>query len=142
MIDYLASKKLINRLYAWWYKIDLREFLPLESYNNLQDLFTRSLSRKRNLSKSFFISPVDGMIIQQGIIKKNILYQIKGSKYRLSELLTIDEYLKGTYMTFYLSPKDYHHFHSPCDMEIKRKIHIPGKLFVFISSDKNCIFLF
>jgi transcription antitermination factor NusG len=32
-------------------------------------------------------------------------------------------------MNFYLSPKDYHRYHAPCDFKLLKLIHVPGKLY-------------
>ena len=34
-----------------------------------------------------------------------------------------------TFITIYLSPKDYHRVHMPFDGKLERTIHIPGRLF-------------
>ena len=51
-------------------------------------------------------------------------------EYSVSELLGQSE-LEGEYdfANIYLSPKDYHHYHVPCDITIKKAIYIPGKLY-------------
>ena len=35
----------------------------------------------------------------------------------------------GSFATLYLSPKDYHRIHMPCDGTLMRMIHVPGALF-------------
>jgi exosortase/archaeosortase family protein len=35
----------------------------------------------------------------------------------------------GEYINCYLSPKDYHRFHIPCDLTVRKAVHIPGKLY-------------
>ena len=42
-------------------------------------------------------------------------------------------------MNFYLSPKDYHHFHAPVDFRIQKIVHVPGTLMSVkkISLEKN-----
>ena len=35
----------------------------------------------------------------------------------------------GAFATLYLSPKDYHRIHMPCDGRLVRMIHVPGELF-------------
>ncbi|HZV93584.1 MAG TPA: archaetidylserine decarboxylase, partial [Caldimonas sp.] len=35
----------------------------------------------------------------------------------------------GHFATLYLSPKDYHRIHMPCDGTLERMIHVPGSLF-------------
>ena len=35
----------------------------------------------------------------------------------------------GQFATLYLSPRDYHRIHMPCDARLLRMIHVPGALF-------------
>src|SRR5213078_1119172 len=35
----------------------------------------------------------------------------------------------GSFATLYLSPKDYHRIHMPCDGRLRRMIYVPGDLF-------------
>jgi phosphatidylserine decarboxylase len=54
--------------------------------------------------------------------------------YSVSELLTeksnyIQKIKNGTFVNLYLSPKDYHRYHMPMDLEIKQVIHKSGKLY-------------
>ena len=35
----------------------------------------------------------------------------------------------GSFATLYLSPRDYHRIHMPCDGILRRMIHVPGALF-------------
>ncbi len=35
----------------------------------------------------------------------------------------------GSFATLYLSPRDYHRIHMPCDGRLKAMLHIPGALF-------------
>jgi len=37
--------------------------------------------------------------------------------------------IDGDFVNFYLSPKDYHRYHIPCDLSVKKAVHIPGKLY-------------
>ncbi len=38
-------------------------------------------------------------------------------------------YRDGWFATLYLSPRDYHRIHMPCDGRLLRMIHVPGDLF-------------
>ncbi len=49
----------------------------------------------------------------------------------------------GSYVNFYLSPRDYHRYHVPLDMQVIKAVHIPGKLYpVNIPTLKNKVDLF
>ena len=39
------------------------------------------------------------------------------------------QFRDGSFATLYLSPKDYHRIHMPCDGRLLRMIHVPGELF-------------
>jgi len=130
-------QKIINKVYVKSMKLDMSEFRNEKFYKSLNDLFTRELAipREINGDGNVFISPTDSLITQCGDLKGDLALQIKGMKYSFEELLTyhcannFEKLVDGKYMNFYLSPRDYHRYHSPCDFEIKRLIHIPGKLY-------------
>ena len=122
----------INRFYVRLFKIDLSEFAPLESYKSLNALFTRSLAKPRDLATTPFnlISPTDSLIIESGIVEQNRALQIKGMSYDVPTLLgeANAEFSGMKYINLYLSPKDYHHYHAPCDLEILETRYFSGKL--------------
>lgn len=108
---------------------------PLEAYAHFQELFTRKLKpNARPIAKDplSWIAPCDGTLGACGTITKGTAFQIKGRPYRI-ELLLRNSLLarqleEGSYLTFYLSPKDYHRFHAPCDLEIMEVYYFPGYL--------------
>lgn len=130
-------QRLINYFYVKLMGLDMREFKSFEEYKSLNELFTRELIIKRKIdeTKNIFISPTDSFITQSGNLKNDIALQIKGMEYGIEELLTyycqenFSRIQDGCYMNFYLSPKDYHRYHAPCDFELKKLIHVPGKLY-------------
>ena len=130
----------INNGYVKILGLDMSEFHTPSSYKNLNALFTRELiapkNREYNQSKDDFICVADSFITAQGDLSKNSVLQIKGMEYNIDKLLTdkIDDENKqkihdGKYMNFYLSPKDYHRYHSPYGFYLKKLIHVPGKLY-------------
>ncbi len=131
-------QNIINQSYVSMMKVDMSEFQKPSSYESLNALFTRELVKKREFDedKKSFISPSDSFITSCGDMDKNQALQIKGFSYSVDDLLgvNIDEQSKkrvesGKYINFYLSPKDYHRYHSPFDMRVKKAVHIPGKLY-------------
>ncbi len=128
---------LINGTYVKYLGLDMSEFKKAKYYKSLNALFTRELELERKIvsKKNEFISPTDSLITQCGDLKEDIALQIKGMQYSIEELLTyhcgenFSKLKDGKYMNFYLSPKDYHRYHSPFDFKIKKLIHIPGKLY-------------
>ena len=130
-------QEFINGAYTKFMKLDLKEFKNSKHYKSLNELFTRDLIIKRDIdiSKDIFISPTDSLITECGKLKNDTALQIKGMEYSVEELLTYycrDNFSKvenGDFMNFYLSPKDYHRYHSPVDFKLKKLIHVPGKLY-------------
>jgi len=125
-------QELINSFYVKLFKIDMSEFKPASEYKNLNELFTRELLKPREFDAAdeIFISPVDGTCLSFGTTKELEAFSIKGMSYGLKELLGQGE-LDGEFdfANIYLSPKDYHHYHAPCDITIKKAVYIPGKLY-------------
>jgi phosphatidylserine decarboxylase len=81
-----------------------------------------------------FICPVDGAISQFGAIERDQIFQAKGHSYSTTALVGGDaglagQFADGSFATLYLSPKDYHRIHMPCDGRLLRMIHVPGALF-------------
>ena len=117
------------------YKVDLSEAERenVKDYDHFNDFFTRPLKKSsRPISSSPLISPVDGVVSQAGKINKSEIVQAKGKKYSVSALLddkslVIDYF--NSFATIYLSPKDYHRIHMPCDGDLVSMKYIPGDLF-------------
>ena len=185
----------INLKYVEFFKIDMSEFDPPQSYASLNALFTRRLLRPREIAadETAFISPSDGVIFESGSCADLRAFSVKGCEYSLSELLgrtfaanesggavkNLDdaadaaqakimdgksgatysasgvraeiysdessasletsaedaqdgENTKGvnlSYANIYLSPRDYHHYHAPCDLGVLQALYIPADLY-------------
>jgi phosphatidylserine decarboxylase len=127
-----------HRLIPWYirhYGIDINEVAgELESYKTLTQFFSRSMKpESRNIANAAFVSPVDGIASEFGTLREGMLIQAKGVSYTLPDLLGSHQDAElfdgGSYITLYLSPKDYHRIHMPCTGVLRRWRHIPGKLF-------------
>ena len=107
----------------------------IASYKSFNDFFTRALKPgARPFAAADLICPVDGAISQFGAIEKDQIFQAKGHAYSTTALVGGDAALAspfedGSFATLYLSPKDYHRIHMPCDGALLRMIHVPGDLF-------------
>ena len=107
----------------------------IASYPSFNDFFTRALKPgARPLAQADLICPVDGAISQFGRIEHDQIFQAKGHHYSTTALVGGDTALaarfdNGHFATLYLSPKDYHRIHMPCDGRLARMIHVPGELF-------------
>ncbi|WP_124948551.1 archaetidylserine decarboxylase [Sulfuriferula thiophila] len=107
----------------------------ITSYASYNEFFTRALrSDVRPLAAADFVSPVDGAISQFGNIEQDQIFQAKGHHYSTTALVGGDrelatQYDHGLFATLYLSPKDYHRIHMPCDGRLTRMIYVPGDLY-------------
>ena len=178
----------INRKYVEFFKIDMSEFDPPQSYESLNALFTRRLLRPREIAadETAFISPSDGVIFESGSCADLRAFSVKGCEYSLSELLgrtltasesggavkNLDDAADAaqakiigggatyaardaraeiysdessvsretsaidaqggvnlSYANIYLSPRDYHHYHAPCDLSVLQALYIPADLY-------------
>ena len=131
-------QNLINKGYVGLMGLDMSEFRDPTTYETLNALFTRHLEQPRDYSSDpkDFISPCDAYITECGRIHENIAMQIKGMYYDVNAFLgseIADEkkalLVDGEYINCYLSPKDYHRYHVPCDLTVRKAVHIPGKLY-------------
>ena len=129
-----------TRLVRWFvrkYGVDLSEAVESDpaAYASFNDFFTRA--RKpgaRPIAHADLVCPVDGTISQFGAIEHDKVLQAKGHRYSTTALVGGDHALAerfhdGSFATLYLSPKDYHRIHMPCDGALVRMIHVPGSLF-------------
>jgi phosphatidylserine decarboxylase len=130
-------QRVINASYVKFLGLNMSEFKNPKFYKSLNELFTRELEidRKFDEKDEHIISPTDSLITGCGKLDDDIALQIKGMEYSVEELLTyycsenFDRIKDGSFMNFYLSPKDYHRYHAPSDFELKKLIYVPGKLY-------------
>lgn len=108
----------------------------IASYTSFNQFFTRPLKTDaRPLSEAKWICPVDGAISQFGNIDQDQIFQAKGHSYSITELLGNEDkalasrFDNGTFACLYLSPKDYHRIHMPCDGKLLSMTYVPGALF-------------
>lgn len=105
------------------------------SYPSFNEFFTRALKPGvRPLAAADLVCPVDGAISQFGRIERDQIFQAKGHAYSTTALVGGDaelaaQFQDGSFATLYLSPRDYHRIHMPCDGRLKRMIYVPGDLF-------------
>jgi phosphatidylserine decarboxylase len=145
-------QKIVNGSYVSLMGLDMSEFHSPSTYKSLNALFTRRLREDRNFSLNAedFISPCDSFISECGEIQSDYALQIKGMRYKCEDFLgdQFSEYEKkiiadGTFINFYLSPKDYHRYHIPTNLKVLKAVHIPWKFYpVNVPSLKKRINLF
>ena len=127
-------------LIAWFvkrYRVNMAEAAnpDIASYATFNDFFTRELQHgARPLAQADLICPVEGAISQFGPIQGQQIFQAKGHSYSCTALVGGDaslaaQFTDGHFATLYLSPRDYHRIHMPCDGVLRRMIYVPGDLF-------------
>jgi phosphatidylserine decarboxylase len=127
----------IIRWFVRRYGVDMNEAADpdITHYESFNDFFTRALKPGvRPMAQAPLICPVDGAISQFGAIERDQIFQAKGHRYSTTALVGGDAALAahfqdGLFATLYLSPKDYHRIHMPCDGRLLRMIYVPGDLF-------------
>jgi phosphatidylserine decarboxylase len=137
----------IVRRFVAKYGVNMAEALEprIESYATFNEFFTRPLrgdarplpvdgEASTGEDASTWLCPVDGAISQFGAIERDQIFQAKGHHYSTQALVGGDAALAahfegGAFATLYLSPRDYHRIHMPCDGTLKRMIHVPGALY-------------
>jgi len=134
-------------LKAFPVNMDEAEKQHASNYEDFNHFFTRTLKpdvRQLEAQDDRVLSPVDGQISEGGGIEDEQLFQAKGQNYTLTELLGGDASLtelfrNGTFLTIYLSPKDYHRIHMPINGTLKQMVHVPGDLFSVNTSSVKTI---
>ena len=125
------------RWFVGKYQVNMAEAAnpDISSYLSFNDFFTRALlPGARPLAAATLVCPVDGAISQFGPIAGEQIFQAKGHQYSTTALVGGDaalaaQFRGGSYATIYLSPRDYHRIHMPCDGRLLRMIYVPGDLF-------------
>jgi len=123
--------------YCRWFDVRVEEAeKPLWAYSNLREFFCRHIQmrfRPIDAKANTFTSPVDGVVIAKGEIRKGQLLQVKGSNYSLSSLLDslamADAFQGGQYLTIYMSPGKYHRVHASSPGLLVDSRLIPGRRF-------------
>ena len=129
-----------TRLIRWFvgkYDVNMDEAAnpDIASYHSFNEFFTRALKPgARPLANADFVCPVDGRISQFGDIEDDQIFQAKGHKFTTTALVGGDtslaaQFRHGHFANLYLSPRDYHRIHMPCDGKLTRMIYVPGELF-------------
>ena len=132
-------------LYRRLYRIDMADFeTPPGGFRTFTAFFTRGLragARPVSTDPATIVSPVDGAVVEAGIIREGRLLQAKGHEFSLAALLGGDAnwqgYDGGSFITLYLSPRDYHRIHTPCAGRVTRFRHVPGDLWTVSPAGVN-----
>eukprot|EP00095_Tigriopus_kingsejongensis_P007077 snap_masked-scaffold912_size81766-processed-gene-0.10 protein:Tk07077 transcript:snap_masked-scaffold912_size81766-processed-gene-0.10-mRNA-1 annotation:"hypothetical protein LOTGIDRAFT_208898" len=107
----------------------------LENYANLGQFFRRRLRpecRPIDPCPRTLVAPCDGRVLTLGpVARDGYIEQVKGVRYPLGRFLGHDQpepVAPLFYAVIYLSPGDYHGFHSPVAWRVLKRQHFPGHL--------------
>ncbi|TVP54449.1 MAG: phosphatidylserine decarboxylase [Halomonadaceae bacterium] len=131
-----------NAMVRWFirrYQVDMAEAAEPDpqAYASFNAFFTRALKpgvRPLDSNPRALLCPADGAISQIGGIHNGSVLQAKGQTYSLSQLLAepaeqLQAFDQGSFVTVYLSPRDYHRVHMPLAGTLTRTTFVPGDLF-------------
>ncbi|WP_426876774.1 archaetidylserine decarboxylase [Glaesserella parasuis] len=134
-----AITHFIINVFAKKYQVNLAEAEKNKAsdYSSFNEFFIRPLkenARPINQDPQALCLPADGRVSELGKIEENQLLQAKGHQFSLETLLAndlnlADKFKNGNFITTYLSPRDYHRVHMPCDATLRKMIYVPGELF-------------
>lgn len=122
-----------------YYDVDMKEAKTqdISKYKSFNDFFVRELKKGARpivAEEKALAEPADGMISEIGEIYKDAVLQAKGHYYSLEALLGGDAkeakyFENGSFVTTYLSPRNYHRVHMPLKGKLEKMLFIPGDLF-------------
>lgn len=132
-----AATTSVIRWFVGKYRVDMSEAAEpdIARYTSFNEFFTRALKAGvRPIANTALVCPVDGAISQCGPLNGDQVVQAKGHSYSTTALVGGDaslaaQFNSGHFATIYLSPRDYHRIHMPCDGQLTRMIYVPGALF-------------
>lgn len=125
----------VMRTFARSYGVNLDEAAePIESFRTFGEFFTRRLkpgARTVDTAADAVVSPCDGRVSQLGAIEAGRCLQAKGVWFPVDQLLgdarRALDFEGGSFITIYLSPRDYHRFHAPLDVRVTGYAYQPGE---------------
>ncbi len=108
-----------------------------KNYKSFNAFFTRALKAKARIiddDPNCVTCPADGIISQFGKIDCGYIFEAKGHKYNITELLggnleRSKPFFGGDFFTIYIAPENYHRIHMPVSGILKEMVYIPGQLF-------------
>lgn len=127
-------KNLLIRIFIRIFRVDMAEAERerADDYANFNDFFTRTLRAGARRIEGTICSPADGTVSVSGLLRGKKALQAKGIIYSVSDLLGGEhgeDFEDGSFITVYLSPRDYHRVHMPISAALHRAVYLPGRLF-------------
>ncbi len=126
-------QKPINKAFVSLFKINMNEAdRPLETYESIEEIFTRALKTNERSISGSYVSSADGVLeMSRPASNADEAIQAKGISYSLSDLI-LGKPSKSLdakwYTTVYLAPHNYHRVHSPFSGKVTNLRYIPGRL--------------
>lgn len=120
------------------FNVDMNDAVEpdIRTYSTFNAFFTRALNTEARpiaAGDNEIACPADGRISAIGPITDGQVLQAKGKDYSLAALLGDDQlatdFANGSFITVYLSPRDYHRLHMPIDGTLVSQTHVPGRLY-------------
>ena len=139
-------RKPLYTSFARLYNVKLDEIeQPLDEFESFLAFFTRKIKPLLiDGTPQSIASPADSKVLCFSEVSGDECLIVKGINYKLGELVTGEKLYKIQGETLdllktsknnkvyqcilYLAPGDYHRFHSPVDLVVKKRIHIYGRL--------------
>ena len=126
-------KRFLISAFCSFYKVDLSEAKNTkEEYKTFNDFFSRELKPDCRPISSGLCFPCDGLIADYGEIHENLRLEAKGHYFSVEDLVGqsgLEHFSKGSHLTVYLAPSDYHRVHMPINGKLTAAKYIPGELF-------------
>jgi len=140
LVGYVADsrvswvKNTFIRIIIRIFNVDMQEAesADLAHYPNFNAFFSRQLKPGLRPIAGLVCTPADGSVSACGNIDGNQIIQAKGLNYSVEKLLASQDtsmFHNGSFITIYLSPKDYHRVHNPVAGKLCAGVYVPGKLF-------------
>lgn len=136
--EWTPWKNFLIREIVQRYAVDMSQAAQPDpfAYQHFNAFFTRKLkagAREADPDPQAILSPADGRISQSGRIRDGRIFQAKGQEYSAAELLGDEAaaapFRNGSFVTIYLSPRDYHRVHMPLEGKLTGTTHVPGRIF-------------
>lgn len=129
-ISYPAfAVRLFIKIYVKFYKIDISKFIvPDKFFKNFNEFFTRQYKSSEIDIQKGVISPVDGYLLDRGMVKSGLTITVKNRDYYLTDLLGQEYKDLSSYAVLYLDPGNYHRVHASFDLSIYEIQYLPGTL--------------
>ncbi len=133
-----AFKNAFIRVFMRLFRVDMSDAAQTSptDFEHFNAFFTRALrdgARPLAGGRDDLVCPVDGTVSQAGPIHEGRIFQAKGHRYDLAELVGSDivpeSLAGGSFATLYLAPYNYHRIHMPTAGTLREMRYIPGRLF-------------